>query len=116
MRLSEAMRLDRLPCIAVIGSGGKTTTIFRLARELISPAPHIKNYQSVIVTATTHMAVDEINLSDVNFIVEQPEDLQTLYENIPEGVILITGKFSNAGRTKGLEENTINHLYKISPG
>lgn len=43
---------EERPVIAVVGGGGKTSLIFRLARELVA------GKKSVIVTTTTHMARD----------------------------------------------------------
>ena len=44
--------VDRYPVIAVVGGGGKTSLIFRLARELK------EEKKRVIVTTTTHMAFE----------------------------------------------------------
>ena len=49
------LQIDPEACsvIAVVGGGGKTSLIYRLTRELVSLG------KTVIVTTTTHMAVDE---------------------------------------------------------
>lgn len=53
-KFKEYLRLDveRYPVIAVVGGGGKTSLIFRLARELL------EEDKKVIVTTTTHMAYE----------------------------------------------------------
>ena len=44
--------VERYPVIAVVGGGGKTSLIFRLAKELK------EEKKRVIVTTTTHMAFE----------------------------------------------------------
>ncbi len=48
MNLRKALRLDRSAGVVIVGAGGKTSAMFRLARELTPP---------VIVTTTTHIGV-----------------------------------------------------------
>lgn len=52
--LVKALNIEprKYPVIAVVGGGGKTSLIFRLARELCASG------KKVIVTTTTHMAYD----------------------------------------------------------
>ena len=50
MNLNHALRLTPIPCLALVGAGGKTTALFQLARELEPP---------VIVTATAHLATSQ---------------------------------------------------------
>ena len=58
VRLSQALRLSNSARLALVGSGGKTTALFQLARELSSGGG------PVIVTATTHLHVDQVKLAD----------------------------------------------------
>jgi len=99
MRLSQAIRLSNSPCLALVGAGGKTTALFQLARELPPP---------VIVTATTHLHVDQIKLADSHWNGGKPEDLAGLEENLG-GVMLVTGPI-DGDRTTGLNDNLLSWL------
>ncbi len=84
MKLSHALRISNSTCLAFSGAGGKTTALFQLARELVA------HEGSVIVTATTHLHVDQVKLADAHWIVEKPLDLEG-FESDMHGVMLVTG-------------------------
>jgi molybdenum cofactor cytidylyltransferase len=88
--------------VAFVGAGGKTTALFQLARELPPP---------VIVTATTHLHVDQIKLTDSHWIGENPADLAILEENL-RGVMLVTGPIEG-NRTTGLNKNSNEWLRAV---
>ena len=56
MDLTNALRLGSTPRVAIVGGGGKTTTLFILAREATS---------NVIVAATAHMAIAQLEMADL---------------------------------------------------
>ncbi|NJN45039.1 MAG: hypothetical protein HC806_10180 [Anaerolineae bacterium] len=93
MELVKALRITRQSQVAFVGSGGKSTTIFQLARQLSPP---------VIVTATTHLAVDQLGLADRHYVVNSSENFDDIEWR--EEVILFTGELSNDGRTQGIEK------------
>ncbi|RIK26246.1 MAG: putative selenium-dependent hydroxylase accessory protein YqeC [Anaerolineae bacterium] len=86
MQLQRALRLhsdfgtERKDAVAFVGAGGKTTAMFRLARELAAP--------SVIVAATTHLGAWQIPLADRHVIAESAGEIR----EIPAGVTLVTGR------------------------
>ena len=102
MNLAQALRLGNTPCLALVGAGGKSTALFQLARELPPP---------VIVTATTHLNIDQIKLANSHWIGEKPEDLAGLEENLC-GVMLVTG-LMDEDRTTGLNANLISWLREV---
>ena len=102
MNLAQALRLGTTPCLALVGAGGKSTALFHLARELPPP---------VIVTATTHLHMDQIILADSHWIGEKPEDLAGLEENL-RGVMLVTGMV-DGDRTTGLNNNLLSWLREV---
>ena len=99
MKLTHALRLTSVPRLALVGAGGKTTALFQLARELLSP---------VIVTTTTHLHVDQRKLADSHWIVNKPNDFTNVENNL-HGVILITGPIDGE-RTTGLNNEQIHWL------
>jgi molybdenum cofactor cytidylyltransferase len=102
MNLKQALRLSDTPCLALVGAGGKTTALFQLARELPPP---------VIVTATTHLHVDQIKLADSHWVGEKLENLIDLEDNLC-GVMLITGPV-DGDRTKGLDKHLMSRLRAV---
>jgi molybdenum cofactor cytidylyltransferase len=88
--------------VAFVGSGGKSTALFQLARELPPP---------VIVSATTHLSTSQIRLADSHWIAEKPEDLAALEESLG-GVMLVTGPI-DGDRTTGLSDSLMNKLHAI---
>ena len=101
--------------IAFVGAGGKTTALFQLARELaLSGATKgsAVEGQPVIVTATTHLHVNQIELANSHWIAQKPEDLTQL-EDALRGVVLVTGSL-DGDRTKGVEKNILFWLREVA--
>ena len=94
MDSAEALRL------AFVGAGGKTTAMFHLARQLDAP---------VIVTTTTHLAVEQTRLADQHIILEKLEDTHQLEDLSLSGVILLTGPIKG-DKTTGLREKIMGWL------
>jgi len=82
MELKQAFRLFEYPRLALVGAGGKTSTLFQLAREINPP---------VIISATAHLAVEQTQLADQHIRISTFEDTNQLYEIAKSGVILVTG-------------------------
>jgi len=97
--LAKALRIKQSDCVALVGSGGKSSILFNLARELISP---------VIVTSTTHLGDWQIQLADTHIVATGPALIRQL-ENKPEGVILITGEIEG-DRTNPIDANSLTML------
>ncbi len=91
--------------VALVGAGGKTTALFRLARSLNEAG------EPVIVIATTHLHVDQIRLADSHWTGTRPEELSALEDNL-HGVMLVTGPM-DGDRMVGLDNNTISWLRAI---
>lgn len=94
MKLAEALRLS-IPGesrIAFVGAGGKTTEMFRLAREL---AP-------VLVTTSTHLGAWQVSAADRHFTWLERDPLPDLQPWIGNGISLITGGQAEDDRLRGL--------------
>lgn len=110
MNLLRALRFDHpnaaKSVISLVGAGGKTTALFRLAREFLelNPGP-----RSVLVTATTHLGVWQIPLADHHIVMKEAE----IPNKLPgEGVILVTGE-TREDRTTPISETTLNWLREV---
>lgn len=104
MDLLNALRLDRSPenhVISFVGSGGKTTALFQLARQLLSKK------KLILVTATTHLGGWQTSLADHHIIANDEKELK-----LPdEGVVLVTGELDDKERTKSISSITLNWLH-----
>jgi len=117
MKLIEAIRLSDLACLALSGSGGKSTALFQLARSLNSEANVSKSGikdKPVILSATTHLFVKQARLADSHWTVNEPADLEEVEKHL-KGVMLITGPV-NGDRTTGLDLNSIYKLHAMCDG
>jgi molybdenum cofactor cytidylyltransferase len=99
LSVAQALRADSAPCIAFVGAGGKTTALFKLARQLPSP---------VIVTATSHLGSWQFSLADSHILTNSPAPLEKLEHGL-QGVILITGKM-DGDRSNPVDESLLQWL------
>ncbi len=91
MNLTSALRLGSTSRVAIVGGGGKTTTLFTLAREAAS---------TVIVAATAHMAIAQLEMADRHIFVEAASDLNGF--QLQTGVTFFSGHENSTGKTIGL--------------
>ena len=110
MQLIRALRLEDVPRLALVGSGGKTTALFALARQLLAQV-HV---HCVLVTASTHLATSQLPLADQHFTLNSLDDLTVLDDNLPGGLILLTGSLSEPERTDGLSPVLLDRLHSLA--
>jgi molybdenum cofactor cytidylyltransferase len=101
LSLMQAIRASNSSIIAFAGSGGKTTAMFQLARELGKSFP-------VLVTASSHLGAWQVPLADEHLIVSSKEDLSVLGSELA-GITLVTDE-PDGDRTKPLNAETLNQL------
>jgi len=101
MNLRTALRLDKPACVAFVGAGGKTTAIFRLARELPPP---------VVVTTTTHIGTWQITQGDC--WITDPKLLEGDL-TAKNDVIVFTGKSIKDNRAVGLKPSEVDDLCRL---
>jgi len=114
MRLVQALRYPPTPRIALVGAGGKSSALFQLARELFETPSKLSHKNAVLVTATTHLATNQILLADHHFAIHTPEDFARLEIQLPNGVILITGTSAGEDRVSGLNLATIDRVFELA--
>jgi molybdenum cofactor cytidylyltransferase len=91
-----------MPRVALVGGGGKTTTMFTLAHEYASP---------VMVAATAHMAIEQTALADQHVFVDEATVLDS---ELPTGVTLFTGLSNNTGKTIGLSASATQRVLDLA--
>ena len=93
--LRKAFRLGTAPRLALVGAGGKTTVLFRLAGEYPPP---------VLVTATTHLGVEQLIPGGRHFLVDGPQALAVIDAEWLGQALLLTGPVTTDGsRWQGLD-------------
>ncbi len=97
MNLTLALRMSSTPHVAIVGGGGKTTTMFVLARECTSP---------VIVAATAHMAIEQLALADQHIFANTAAELAGRALQLPGGITFFTGSANTSHKTIGLTPET----------
>jgi molybdenum cofactor cytidylyltransferase len=106
MDLKQALRADSKIRLALVGSGGKTTAMFQLARQLTGP---------VMTTSSTHLAREQLALADQHWIVSQAEQINALTEAIlTTPVSLLTGPEIGEGRVRGEEPEVLSALLRFA--
>ncbi len=124
MDLAQALRFD-LPAwkpgpepaaqeirVAFIGAGGKTTLLFRLARDLLA-RQSLAPYPSVFATTTTHLAVTQLALADRSFQVDSPSDLNNFMKSTLPGLSLFVGRAGEDERVAGPTSESLERLAEL---
>jgi len=105
MDLNQALRVDPGECIAFSGSGGKTTAIFNLARQLGAP---------VLVTTTTHLSLEQLSLADRTITVDDISDIEILFARLENEVVLLIGDQNEPGLVSGVPEKILEGVLQIT--
>ena len=113
MKLSESLRIQAAPRLALVGAGGKTTALFQLAGELTQAHARTSSL-SVLVTCSTHLGLDQARLADHHFVLHEAEEVESIAESLPSGVILFTGVESGDGRWSGLDSVALESLSALA--
>ena len=92
--------MNSTSCVAFIGAGGKTTALFKLARDIKS---------NVVVTATTHLGTWQSEYAD-RHIATDANSLEEI-EGGFQGILLITGK-PDGERLKPINEEMLHWLFR----
>ncbi len=101
LTLTKALRIQPADTVAFIGSGGKTTAIFQLARQIPPP---------VIVTATSHLGSWQIPEADRQ-VIASSGFIDQVEQNL-NGVTLVTGAL-DGDRTAPIADNLLDELHRF---
>lgn len=103
MHLDRALDVHEGESLAFVGAGGKSSTLFALAREVKYP---------VIITTTTHLGAWQTDQVDRHIIMEGVHDFQQL-DFSPDRIILLTGSEGEDQRLSALQPDVLNlvHTY-----
>lgn len=102
LTLAKALRVSGVQSIALVGAGGKTTALFKLAREL-APA---------LVTISTHLGAWQTSRADMHLIWQAG---QPMPEIPAQGITLITGSLQKeSSRYSGLTPQQLEQLHQFA--
>ena len=105
MDIINKLRLNHKSRIALVGSGGKTTLMYQLARD----------YQSrVILTTTTHMAQEQLTDADHHFTISSVNDIPKTDDNPAGRILLFTGPQTEADRVRGPDAESFSKLLDLA--
>jgi probable selenium-dependent hydroxylase accessory protein YqeC len=108
MRLYEALNIDLNICelISLVGAGGKTSIMFRLAQELRAPG------KKVLVTTTTNVAFSEALQAD-HLVIDGSKETCFLSNVEPGAIVCLGGGVLNdKGKLKGVDRELISEIYQ----
>ncbi|MCD6424312.1 MAG: hypothetical protein J7L35_02305, partial [Anaerolineales bacterium] len=105
MDLNHRFRLDHNSKIALVGSGGKTTLMFQLARDFGT---------RVICTTTTHLALDQLNAADQHWVLNEPGDLPDTADELSGKILLFTGPQVEADRVGSPAPEILERLRELA--
>jgi molybdenum cofactor cytidylyltransferase len=104
MRLCDALNLPAGTQLAIVGAGGKTSTLFTLARTLPG---------TVLVTTTTHLGVSQAGFADQHYVISSPEEL-SCKELVIKKVNLMTGLLTLDNRFRAPDESVLTRMHELA--
>ena len=109
MKINKAIPITSHSRVAFTGSGGKTTAMFDLAHQTAEQLG-----TAVLVTATTHLALEQLVLPDYHLMITRLQDLDWPASGQLDGVVLLTGPVIGDGRVSGLSFEAMARLDAIA--
>jgi molybdenum cofactor cytidylyltransferase len=112
MQVKQAARLSSAPRMAIVGSGGKTSALFQIAREYRQGGTG--GTSRVLLSATSHMAIDQLGFADRHIVLESLSDVEPYERDLPEGITLFTGGLIENERIAGLNEKLLQGVLRLA--
>ena len=111
MRLADALGVARDEVVAFVGGGGKTTAMFRLAREMVEAG------ERVITTTTTHIFAAQIALAPAHVTAAEATQAVISAALAARGHVLVIGATdAGSGRAGGVPGELFHRLRAWFPG
>lgn len=109
LSLSEALGLGKREMISLVGAGGKTTLMFRLARELFLKG------ERVITTTTTKILEPSENESPHLFVSEDETEIQASINHLFDtyGQFTLAKERIGGGKLRGISPELADHLWTL---
>jgi len=112
MQLRRALRIAPGLTVALIGAGGKTSAIRRLALEIVQSSNAEPN--TLLITTTTQLALDQQDLADLHLIDPTQDQIASLPELLTQRrSVLVTGPAMEDKWTSPLD-STLEQLHHLA--
>jgi molybdenum cofactor cytidylyltransferase len=111
MRLCDALQISRGDIVSLVGAGGKTTTMYRLARELSESG------WRVVATTTTMIYPPSYEQSHTMIVEPDPDLALCRVEGALRArcaVTLAAGRLEAHGKLRGIDPNVVPALGKLA--
>ena len=107
--LTEVLGIKARDVVALVGAGGKTTLMFRLAKELV--------LRGMKVVSTTTTKIAEPNLGETLFLFVDPDEAKIkdfVRRHLDQYAhITVAGERLESGKLKGISQNLVNELWRF---
>ena len=111
LTLAEALGIGAADAVALVGGGGKTTAMFRLAREIVERG------ERALTTTTTHIFAAQIALAPAHVAAGEATPETLAAELAAHGHVLVIGATDQAtGRAAGISPELFGRLRAWCPG
>ncbi len=113
MDLRRALRVSSKARLALVGAGGKTTTLFQLGQALVASG----QVRTALLTTTTHLGTWQVQAADHHVVVEHAAQVEALGADLPAGVLVCTGPAEAGGemdRLPGLAPQALDALVRLA--
>jgi molybdenum cofactor cytidylyltransferase len=104
MNIAEALRCGRGIKLAAVGAGGKSSLLFALSRQIPG---------KVIVTTTTHFAIDQLALGDLHLTDVDASLIQKIHTAHEDAVIVISGTDVQKERINGPSPENLEKIKSV---
>ncbi|WP_248664028.1 selenium cofactor biosynthesis protein YqeC [Fuchsiella alkaliacetigena] len=105
--LIESLEIKAGQVISLVGGGGKTTTMFRLARELVN-----LNHVNIITTTTTRILEPSSQESDQLLLADNLDDLLSNLDFTKQQVVTLAKQIQDQNKLVGIPKQWVNELKK----
>lgn len=103
--LRQALMLDQGGVICLVGAGGKTSLMFRLARELTLPG------ERVLATTTTKISEQEAIASSPQVIIGSAATLLRQFDGLGQAGFITAARSGRERKLLGFAAEDIHHLW-----
>jgi len=114
LHLITALRLHDSPKLALIGAGGKSTAMFRLAKEMLESRRQKNQISTVILFSIFRLLPEHACLADLHIAGIDESDILPLFRDLPTGIIALTGATDDHDLTTYQNTEFINHIHSLT--
>jgi molybdenum cofactor cytidylyltransferase len=104
MQICQALRCKSGIQLAAVGAGGKSSILFSLARQIPG---------KVIITTTTHLAMNQARLGDLHITDNTPGLAQVIETSAENAIVVLTSEHQQRERVSGPSLTVLNFIHQL---